>query len=186
MWYAVKPPRCRSSTAASTWCTSGSCSNTCPTPRGPWSRRPASAEPGGTVVLQDLDGQLLQHYPPDPTLQRQLESAIAGLGTTGFDPFVGRKLFALARAAGMSVRDLRVEPYHLIAGRADEHTRRLWSLKLDIAQPATARALGSRQEADALRNRLLAYLDREDTLTWSYLFTVWATPGEANTSQPRL
>lgn len=84
---------------------------------------------GGTVLLQDLDGQLLQHHPPDPTLQRQLETAIAGLGTTGFDPFVGRKLFALARAAGMSVRDLRVEPYHLIAGQADQDTRRLWSLK---------------------------------------------------------
>jgi len=141
---------------------------------------------GGTVVLQDVDGQLLQHYPPDPTLQRQLESAVAGLGTTGFDPFVGRKLVTLARTAGMNIRDLRVEPYHLIAGRPDEDTRRLWALKLDIAQPATARALGSRQEADALRNRLLAYLDREDTLTWSYLFTVWATPGEANASQPNL
>jgi SAM-dependent methyltransferase len=131
---------------------------------------------GGTVVLQDVDGQLLQHHPPDPTLQRQLDTAVAGLATTGFDPFVGRKLFALARAAGMSVRDLRVEPYHLIAGQADQDTRRLWALKLDIAQPAAARALGSRQEADALRNRLLAYLDREDTLTWSYLFTVWASP----------
>jgi hypothetical protein len=109
-----------------------------------------------------------------------LETAIAGLATTGFDPFVGRRLFGLARAAGLVVRDVRVEQYHLIAGRVDEPTRRLWELKLDIAQPA-ARALGSRRAAEALRTRFLAYLDREDTLTWSHLFTVCAQPVPSRT-----
>src|SRR5438034_4554040 len=51
-------------------------------------------KPGGTVLLQDLDGQLLWHYPQNPAVQRTLEKVVAALGATGFDPFVGRKLFS--------------------------------------------------------------------------------------------
>src|SRR5207237_3780234 len=50
-------------------------------------------KPGGTVLLQDLDGQLLWHYPEDSGLQSALEKTIKALGTTGFDPFVGRNIF---------------------------------------------------------------------------------------------
>src|SRR5260370_30599487 len=45
-------------------------------------------KPGGTVLLQDLDGQLLWHYPENPSVQRTLEKVVAALGATGFDPFV--------------------------------------------------------------------------------------------------
>ncbi|HWO37769.1 MAG TPA: class I SAM-dependent methyltransferase, partial [Candidatus Acidoferrum sp.] len=62
-------------------------------------------KPGGTVLLQDLDGQLLWHYPEDPSVQRTLEKVVAALATTGFDPFVGRKLFWLARNAGLTKID---------------------------------------------------------------------------------
>src|SRR4029079_10843301 len=33
--------------------------------------------PGGTVVLQDLDGHFVNHHPPDPRLHRDLVEAVA-------------------------------------------------------------------------------------------------------------
>ena len=51
-------------------------------------------KPGGSILLQDLDGQLLWHYPEDPAMQRCVESVMTALAPSGFDPFVGRKLFS--------------------------------------------------------------------------------------------
>jgi len=129
-------------------------------------------KPGGTVLLQDLDGQLLWHYPEDPAVQRMLEKVVAALGITGFDPFVGRKLFCLARNAGLTNIEVQAECYHLIAGEADPHILRQWELKLEIAGPQLARVLGSESEAEKQSRAFLEYLRRPDTLTYSTVFTV--------------
>jgi len=127
---------------------------------------------GGTVLLQDLDGQLLWHYPEDPVLQRGVEKVLTGLGETGFDAFVGRKLFWLARKAGLENLKVQVESYHLIAGEIRPDVRKQWELKLDIARPQMARVLGSETEASEHSRRFLEYLSRPDTLTYSTVFTV--------------
>jgi SAM-dependent methyltransferase len=129
-------------------------------------------KPGGIVLLQDLDGQLLWHYPQDPSMQRAVEKVVAALGPTGFDPFVGRKLFWLAQKAGLKKIDVQVESYHLIAGEVDSRILRQWELKLDIAKPQMARVLGSQAEAEEQIARFLEYLCRRDTLTYSTVFTV--------------
>jgi len=129
-------------------------------------------KPGGTVLLQDLDGQLLWHYPEDPTVQRTLEKVVAALGATGFDPFVGRKLFWLAENAGLTNIDVQVECYHLIAGEADPRILKQWELKLEIARPQLARVLGGKHEAEKQSRAFLEYLRRPDTLTYSTVFTV--------------
>lgn len=128
--------------------------------------------PGGTVLLQDLDGQMLWHHPTDAALQSDIERVLQALSTTGFDPFVGRKLFAFAQTAGLTDIEVHAESYHLFAGRIDEQNRRLWELKLDIALPVAAKALGGMAAAESLKARFLDYLQREDTLTYSILFTV--------------
>src|SRR6266849_7808339 len=74
---------------------------------------------GGAVLLQDLDGQLLWHYPEDPVVQRTVERVVRALAATGFDPFVGRKLFSLAYKAGLKNIDVQAECYHLIAGEIE-------------------------------------------------------------------
>jgi ubiquinone/menaquinone biosynthesis C-methylase UbiE len=127
---------------------------------------------GGTVLLQDLDGQLLWHYPEDPVVQRAAEKVVAALAATGFDPFVGRKLFWLAQRAGLKKLDVKAESYHMIAGGVDPHILKQWELKLDIAKPQMAKALGSKEEAEEQIQRFLEYLCRPDTLTYSILFTV--------------
>ena len=127
---------------------------------------------GGTILLQDLDGQLLWHYPEDPMVQATVEKVVRALGTTGFDPFVGRKLFSLAYKAGLKNIDVQVECYHLIAGEAEPAILEQWRLKLDIAGPQLAQLLGSESEAREQGRRFLDYLRRPDTLTYSTVFTV--------------
>lgn len=128
--------------------------------------------PGGTVLLQDLDGQLLWHYPEDRELQGSIEKVLAALATTGFDPFVGRKLFSLAQRAGLRNIDVQVECYHLIAGEVDPTVLTQWELKLDIAKPQLKKILGGDEQARTYTHRFLEYLRRPDTLTYSNVFTV--------------
>jgi ubiquinone/menaquinone biosynthesis C-methylase UbiE len=135
-------------------------------------------KPGGRILLQDLDGQLVWHHPVDLQLQSVTKRVLKGLERTGFDPFVGRKLFYLMKKAGLSDVQVHVENYHLFAGRIDDKNYALWEMKLDIAISAAERILASRSSAEELKNRFLDYLLREDTLTYSVIFTVWGTkPG---------
>ena len=133
---------------------------------------------GGTVILQDLDGQILSHYPLDGRLRQDLEAILSGLARRGFDPFVGRKLYHLAHQAGLSDLVVLPEAYHLIAGAADEITQARWELKLQIAMPAIIDAVGSATATRACRE-LLDHLARQDTLTFSHLFTVYGSRGPA-------
>jgi hypothetical protein len=94
------------------------------------------------------------------------------VGETGFDPFAGRKLYALARQAGPVTATVTAQSYHLIVGSIDEANRRLWELKLDIATPAISRALGSAAEARRVIDIFLAHLDHPESITYSTLFTV--------------
>lgn len=128
--------------------------------------------PGGTVLLQDLDGQLLWNYPEEPALQNALHQVLGALGKTGFDPFVGRKLFRLAQRAGLENLKVQVECYHLIAGEPSRHILEQWKLKLDIALPQIAHVLGSERKAQEQIDRFIEYLSRPDTLTYSNVFTV--------------
>ena len=128
--------------------------------------------PGGTVFLQDLDGQLLWHYPEDPAMQRAVERVMTALAPTGFDPFVGRKLFWLANQAGLQKVEVKIESYHLIAGVVEPPILKQWQLKLDIAKSQMAKALGTKAEAEEQIRRFLEYLRRPDTLTYSVQFTV--------------
>ena len=130
---------------------------------------------GGKILLQDLDGQLLWHSPEDPELQQTIEKVVSRLATTGFDPFVGRKLFNLCFQAGLAEIKVQIDPYHLYAGTIVEEQSDLWRTKLEIAKPQLKKVLGSDEAAVKYIERFLAYLRRPDTLTYSCLFTVLGT-----------
>ncbi|MHC5259379.1 methyltransferase domain-containing protein [Streptomyces sp. UC4497] len=127
---------------------------------------------GGAVVLFDLDGQLVWHDPVPAELGALLARVAPALRAAGFDAHAGRALYRLARAAGLRELAVRVEPYHLIAGRVAQGERAHWELKLDIARPFLAHALGSSAEADRAVAVFLEFLDAEDTLSYSVAFTV--------------
>jgi ubiquinone/menaquinone biosynthesis C-methylase UbiE len=134
--------------------------------------------PGGLVLLQDLDGQLVWHDPPDPALEELIGRTIAGLEETGFNPFVGRRLRNLLFNSGVKEIEVRVDVYHLIAGQVSHSGRVQWELKLSNALPEITRIIG---ETDACRlvDRFLTYLAREDTTTYSVLFTVTGRRSDA-------
>lgn len=129
-------------------------------------------KPGGMVLLQDLDGQLIWHYPEDPIMQNAVMQVTGALAESGFDPLVGRKLFWLAQKAGLEKIEVQVEPYHMVAGEIDPLLAQQWKLKLEIARPSMVRALGSEKEADEQVRRFMDYLSRPDTLTYSNVFTI--------------
>jgi hypothetical protein len=129
---------------------------------------------GGKILLQDLDGQLLWHFPEDAELQQTSERVVEYLKSTGFDPFVGRKLFSLCVKAALSDIAVQVDPYHLYAGRIDEKQLSHWQAKLQIAQPQLIAVLGSKTAARRYSERFLNYLLDPETLTYSCLFTVTA------------
>jgi SAM-dependent methyltransferase len=128
----------------------------------------------GKVLLQDLDGQLLWHFPEDVELQQTTERVLKYLQSTGFDPFVGRKLFSLCLKAGLSDISVQVDPYHLYAGRIDEKQLSHWQTKLRIARPQIMAVLGSDLAAKNYSDRFLSYLLDPETLTYSCVFTVTA------------
>jgi len=130
---------------------------------------------GGKLLLQDLDGQLVWHYPEDEELQRTTERVLSYLAGSGFDPFVGRKLFSLCLGASLTNVGVQVDPYHLYAGRIGEEEFSQWQSKLDIALPQITAALGSEEAARKYSTRFLEYLKSPGTLTYSCLFTVTAT-----------
>lgn len=132
-------------------------------------------KPGGTILLQDLDGQLLWHFPEDPEVQPATEKIVNTLAKTGFDPFVGRKLFSLCLRAGLSDVRVQIEPYHMYAGTIDEKEFANWQAKLEIAMPQIKTALGSDELARTYADRFLNYLRDPETLSYSCLFTVSAT-----------
>ena len=103
--------------------------------------------PGGRVMLQDLDGQLLWHYPMESSLLRAIERVVGALAETGFDPFLGRKLFHMAKQAGLEDISVTCEPYHFYVGEMDDHNYELWDLKLEIALPMITLALGSEEQS---------------------------------------
>jgi SAM-dependent methyltransferase len=101
----------------------------------------------GEILLQDLDGQLVWHFPEDRELQDTTEKVLRYLAGTGFDPFVGRKLFSLCRGAKLTDIQVQVDSYHLYAGTIDEIQFSQWKSKLDIAAPQLKAALGSEEAA---------------------------------------
>src|SRR5690242_9492298 len=161
-------------------------------------------KPGGTILLQDLDGQLLWHFPEfgvlgkvpqdldgqllwhfpeDAELRRNTERVIDHLASTGFDPFVGRKLFSLCLGAGLTDVRVQLDPYHLYAGAIDERQFSQWRTKLEIARPQLVTVLGSEDAARTYSEKFLGYLQNPETLTYSCLFTVTATkPGPQSSS----
>jgi len=130
------------------------------------------ARPGGTVVVADLDGNHLYRYPLDEEWEEILEKVLGHLQKTGFDAFVGRKLYSMFRKIGFQDIQVDILPYYLIAGEADSTTLRVWEMKMQILAEAFEKVFGSAQKARDLSDRFMEDLRDEDTLFYNFLFLV--------------
>ncbi|MDM8555744.1 methyltransferase domain-containing protein [Desulfococcaceae bacterium HSG7] len=130
-------------------------------------------KPGGKLLLQDLDGQLQWYFPEDKNLKAKIDKVVAYLHkNTGFDPFVGRKLFSFLQTLGLENIQVRADSYNLSWGKMDAKSFQLWETKLEIVIPVMIKVLGGKQEAYKLKKACLDYFSREDTLVYSVVFTV--------------
>lgn len=134
-------------------------------------------KPGGRVVVADLDGNCVFHYPLPTELAAAIDQvAGAALHGFGFDPFVGRKLYTWFVQAGMVDIKVHVEPYHVFPGPLPDKDRDNWWQKLDQLAKIAPRAFGSHEVWLAFRSRMESFLMAEETFTYSTLIMVSGSP----------
>lgn len=134
-------------------------------------RLTALARPGGKVVVGEVDGHGLFHWPMPPAVARGLQAFEAALQGV-FDPYAGRKLYHRFRKAGLEQVQVHVQPYHVLADEVNETQLFNWRLKLQTLRPIGVKALGSAEAYDAFAAEYLEMLRDPDALTYSVLFLV--------------
>ena len=129
---------------------------------------------GGTVLIQDIDGQFLSHYPENHQFMSQMSRIFDALKEhVGFDPIIGRKLYHLFYKSGFHNIQVQLSPYHLIAGKIDSSLDQYWKQKLSTALPQLQKIIDPNEiDIQKVMESFLDYLRKEDTLTFSTLFTV--------------
>ncbi len=125
---------------------------------------------GAFVVCANFDGFAVTHWPEDPVLQPVLDRVFRGL----VDPFVGRKMAPMFKAAGLVDIKVDFEPDRLftILGAIDPDRKRNWVEQLAAARSYIAQILGGEAQADHFVGDLLGYLDRADTCSYTALYFV--------------
>jgi ubiquinone/menaquinone biosynthesis C-methylase UbiE len=87
--------------------------------------------PGGKIVTSDLDLNCLSFYPAPETFNTKLHHIARILSEHHlFDAFVGRKLYAFYKAAGLSSIDVRIEGYNIQFGPVSETAYSNWLMKI--------------------------------------------------------
>ncbi|MEW5740364.1 MAG: methyltransferase domain-containing protein [Myxococcota bacterium] len=113
-------------------------------------------KPGGRVVVSEIDGFGLAYWPSPPVVEAGREKFLSALASTGFDLFIGRKLFGLFQEVGLVDVKVHLTPFHVTAGAADEQLLVDWMTRFDALAPVMVPAFGG--EA-AYRTFSQAYLD---------------------------
>lgn len=120
-----------------------------------------AVRPGGTLCLIDLDHNCLNHFSAPERLERTLRGVVLAMQERqGFDPFVGRKLYAYLFDLGCKDIEVRMVPHHLIYGPISEADRFNWLAKAHAVRHLPE--LFARDYPggyDEFRRELVTYLD---------------------------
>ena len=129
-------------------------------------------KPGGKIVVSDLDGNCLWHYPVSPEFECDLQSAIKTLRQAGFDPFVGRKLYYYAAKAGLEQIKVDAQPYHFYPGKINEIALEHWEIKLETVVQSLVKLGWKQERAILIKKQFLDVLSDEMSFSYSVLITV--------------
>jgi SAM-dependent methyltransferase len=132
----------------------------------------ALVRPGGVVALHEADWMAHFCEPPSPAWSRLMLVMDAHARAQGIDLYIGRRVPALLRAAGLV--DIQAHP--VIHVYPPGHSRRPIFLRfvLNMREQILAQGLLSAAEMDDLTASLQAHLDDPETLVVSHLFfQVW-------------
>lgn len=127
--------------------------------------------PGGTVAIAEIDGYGLGLWPVTDRLAEGLELFQKALQAARFDLFVGRKLFSLFRAHGLRDVSVRLSPFHVTAGAADQAMLDDWTVRFAALQPLGVQAFGSAAAWNAFTVEYLATLRDPDALKYAVVLT---------------
>jgi ubiquinone/menaquinone biosynthesis C-methylase UbiE len=127
---------------------------------------------GGTVAVADIDGNCSWHYPITIGYEKELTEAISFLGESGFDPFIGRKLYSLFKQIGLKNVEVDIRPYHKIVGKIDAKSEILWKFKLNTIAKNLVKMGWSEKKSQKIIEDYLDILRDENTFTYSTLITV--------------
>ena len=117
--------------------------------------------PSGTICLIDLDHNCLGHFGGSERLERTMRNMVlATQREYGFDPFVGRKLYAYLYDLGCVDIEVRMTAHHLIYGELSETDRFNWLSKAEATRNTPKLfADGYSGGYEEFRSELVAFLD---------------------------
>jgi ubiquinone/menaquinone biosynthesis C-methylase UbiE len=128
--------------------------------------------PGGIVTVADLDGQIEQFHPLDPSLRADLEEGLRLIGETGFDPKLGRKLYYLFHKAGLREVSVNVTPYQVYAGALGEQDLMNWRRKAETVTAHLIQRTGDRSRWERFRDRFIDRLLSSDLFYYCTMIQV--------------
>lgn len=125
---------------------------------------------GGIVAVGDLDGNDVFHYPIDVKLEDNLNKIMKALATTGFDPFVGRKLFYYMNEAGIEDVEVKLYPYHNIYGEPKSKDLENWVVKVNSCVEFLKKNKSlNEDEGEEIKKDFLNHFCDKKTFTYSML-----------------
>jgi ubiquinone/menaquinone biosynthesis C-methylase UbiE len=131
--------------------------------------------PGGKVVVGDVDGVSLANWPFPAEVKEGMERIVEAVSRTGFDLFIGRKLYSLFRKAGLEEVRVRLYPHYVIAGPADARMLEDWRIRFETLAPIAQSAFPSAQTYRAVVDGFLTLLADPDALKYSVLLVTEGT-----------
>jgi SAM-dependent methyltransferase len=129
-------------------------------------------KPGGLVVCADLDGNCLFHYPIDPRLESGIQKVMGLLACTGFDPWVGRKLYHFCRTVGFSEIEAHMVPHHLISGIPSDRDRDNWHRKIDTLHEKLLPVFPDPHELGWIAENFKHMIDSPETFTYGPMIMI--------------
>ena len=103
-------------------------------------------KPGGKLLMVDVDGVGGINYPLPPILEEGIPVLLKTLGKTGFDAFVGRKLYSFAVRTGLKDVSAMLFPAVLAAGPAPMEEQLGWKQRLEAIAPLSIPVFGTKEK----------------------------------------
>ncbi|HEU4403694.1 MAG TPA: methyltransferase domain-containing protein [Polyangiaceae bacterium] len=147
-----------------------------PDPQGVLREMAALVRPGGAVAAQEVDWVSWVCEPPHPAWDRLREAVAAVWRANGCDVYLGRRLPALLRRAGLV--EVGVRANARVFRRGDAYQTLLLSFVERVRGPLLERGLLREPEIDELAAELGAHLDDEETIVLYKIFVqAWGRVG---------
>lgn len=127
--------------------------------------------PGGTVAVADVDGIGLSFWPRPAVVEEGLDPFMRALSSTGFDFFVGRKLFGYFRKAGLQDIKVHLSSLYISAG-ADDRLVADYTQRFEVLAPMASKTFGDEKRYWEFARAYLALLADPDALKYAVVLTV--------------